>query len=330
MLIVKVLETRIDLHDINDMFCADYNKNILEKLKIQYVGKCFKSVLILDILKIIRRSSPMSKNKVLDGSVYIDISFEVSGVVYEKEEVIHNCSIIQINDNGTMHAKSDHASIYIKNSKELADLLIFKKMDKIPVIVMASRYQIYDTEISISAVPLIPILKKSIIYKIVDYADKSDKSDDSDKYDYSDKNIKKIVDLDSIKMLESDLLKASKNKTIYNSFRKLLYPLKEYKKVKTGSVKNISVEGFSGLKVGDLVYKPIDYLDDATFLILGNNHKIEGIELEIEKSELEIKLFNDYYKNMITLLDFCQVYDTADKVKELNKVWSLFNSLKHA
>jgi 16S rRNA C1402 N4-methylase RsmH len=34
------------------MFCADYNKNILEKLKIQYVGKCFKSVLILDILKI--------------------------------------------------------------------------------------------------------------------------------------------------------------------------------------------------------------------------------------------------------------------------------------
>lgn len=325
MHIVKVLETRIDLHDINDMFCADYNKNILEKLKIQYVGRCFKSMLILDILKIIRRSSPMSKNKVLDGSVYIDISFEVSGVVYEKEEIIHNCSIIQINDNGTMHAKSEHASIYIKNSKELADLLIFKKMDKIPVIVVASRYQIYDTEISISAVPLIPILKKSIIYKIVDHVE----YDDSDKSDLSD-DLNKVIDLESIKKLESDLAKVSKNKTIYNSFRKLLYPFKDYKRVKDGSVKNISVDGFSELNVGDLVYKPIDYLDEKNYLLLNDKHKVEGIELEIEKSELEIKLFNEYYKNMKTLLEFCQTYDTADKVKELNKVWMLYNSLKHA
>jgi len=262
----------------------------------------------------------MSKNKVLDGSVYIDISFEVSGIVYEKEEIIHNCSIIQINDNGTMHAKSEHASIYIKNSKELADLLIFKKMDLIPVIVVASRYQIYDTEISISAVPLIPILKKSVVYKIVDHIAVSDEFDRSD--------IKKIVDLDSIKKLESDIVKASKNKNVYNSFRKLLYPYKEYKKVISGSVKKISLDGFSGLKTGDLVHKPVNYLDDDTYLILTSDHKIDT-QLEIEKSELEIKLFNDYYKSMITLLEFCQNYDTADKVKAKNKVWSLYNSLKH-
>lgn len=320
MHIVKVLETRIDLHDINDMFCADYNKNILEKLKTQYVGRCFKSVYILDILQILRCSAPMSKNKVLDGSVYIDIAFEVSGIVYEKEEIIHNCSIIQINDNGTMHAKSQYASIYIKNSKELADLLIFKKLDEIPVIVVASRYQIYDTEISISAVPLIPILKKSIIYKIVDHVARSENSDDFDK------DIKKI-DLNSIKKLESDLA-ASKNKNIYNSFRKLLYPFKEYKKIKVGTVKKISNDGFSELKTGDLVHKPVDYLDDNTFLILGDK-KVEGVELEIEKEELEIKLFNDYYKNMVMLLEFCQNYDTAEKVKAQNKIWSLYNSLKH-
>jgi hypothetical protein len=223
-----------------------------------------------------------------------------------------------------MHAKSQYASIYIKNSKELADLLIFKKMDEIPVIVVASRYQIYDTEISISAVPLIPILKKSIIYKIVDNVAKSDSSDDFDIL-----TVNKI-NMASIKKLESDLVKASKNKNIYNSFRKLLYPFKDYKKIKVGKVKKISTDGFSELKTGDLVHKPIDYLDNDSFLLLDDNHTVEAIELEIEKGELEIKLFNYYYKNMITLLEFCQNYDTVDKVKAHNKIWSLYNSLRHA
>lgn len=318
MHIVKVLESRIDLHNINDIFCADYSKNLLNKLKEQYIGRCFKSMFIIDILRIIKRSAPMSKNKVLDGSVYIDIAFEVSGIVYEKEEIVHNCEIIQINDNGTMHAKSEYASIYIKNSKELADLLIFKKLDKIPVIVVASRYQIYDTEISISAVPLIPIIKKSIIYKVIESLD-NNKSDN-----LFESTINKI-DFSEIKKLEDDLNKCDKK--IYNSFRKLLYPYKEYKRIKIGTVKKISSDGFSELKSGDLVYKPIDYLDDDTYLILGNK-MIDGVELEIEKSELEIKLFNEYYRNMTILLEFCKNYDTADKVKLQNKIWSLFNSLK--
>jgi len=109
----------------------------------------------------------------------------------------------------------------------------------------------------------------------------------------------------------------------------LLYPFKEYKKVTSGLVKKISLDGVSELKTGDLVYKPVNYLDDDTYLILSDNHKVDAVQLDIEKQELEIKLYNDYYKSMITLLEFCQNYDTADKVKAKNKVWSLYNSLKH-
>src|SRR4051812_26980532 len=114
MRVIKYLETRIDIDDITDVICADYNLMILEQLRKKYNGRCFKSVYILDILSIVRRGRILCKAKDLDGGMYVDIIFEASCQVYEKGEIIQKCQIIQIGDGGIFLAKSEHCFIKIK------------------------------------------------------------------------------------------------------------------------------------------------------------------------------------------------------------------------
>lgn len=321
MKLKKVLETRIDINNINDIYCSDYDKKILQILKDKYINKCFKSIYILDVLQIIKRSGLQCKNKVLDGHMYVDISFEVYGVLYEKGDIIHNCKIIQINANGAMHAKSEYASLHIKNPE---GIVIFKEMDEIPVIVNIARYNIFDTEISASTIPLIPILKKSTIFKIVD-----NKNLGPDEY-------KDLLDLKELHDLEAKLSSSSKsNKSIFKFFRELLYPYKTPKKINFGTTDKISFDNLILLKPDDLVYKLNSYLDDNTYLKLNlsDKSKIETLYndtsiIEIEKSDYIIHLLNEYGKNIEHLLEFINLYDTTAKIKAKSQVWALYNTLK--
>jgi len=316
MLIRKVLETRLDIVNANDMFCANYGNKILDMLKLRFIKKCFKSIYIIDVVSILRRGNISCKSKALDGSTYIDVTFEVDGIIYEKGEVIHGCKIIQINNNGTMHAKSEYASIYIKNTKELADSLVFKEGDVIPVITTLSRYQIYDSEISIAALPFIPIQKKSIIFHIVESTDTSD-----------------IFDMDSIKNLEKQISDV-KNKAIYKFFRELLYPFKKYKKDIDSKFKRSLLKDISSIKSGDYVYLPINYLDDESFIIC-NQKEVKTLEalipstvLEIPLNILSLEICITYKKNLLQLLGFLQNYDTMEKIKQNTNIWSLYDALR--
>lgn len=323
MKVKKILETRLDIQNTNDIYCADYNSKLVNLLKERYNGRCYKSIYILDILRIVRRNTLICKNKVLDGSLYIDITFEVSGIVYEKGDIIHKCKIIQINNNGTMHAKSEYASLIIKN---ISGAIVFKEFEEIPVIVNVVRYGIFDNEISISAIPLVPIIKKSTIFKIIEQHDKGIKNY-NELFDFAElqKNI------DSVKNI------AKSNKTVYTFFKDLLYPFKKVKTLKVGKSLKIELQSLLELKNGDLVFNPISNLDDDTYLILrGSDTDIKKIEsdytdisiVEIDKSEYIIHLLNEYNKNIDQLLEFLKVYDTQDKIKEKSHIWSLYKILK--
>jgi hypothetical protein len=91
----------------------------------------------------------------LDGEAYVDILFEVSGIVYEEEEIIHNCKIIEI-INDSMIAKSEYASIQIKI---INNITVFKKGEEIPIIVKKVAYKPFENGIAIVAIPFVPIIK---------------------------------------------------------------------------------------------------------------------------------------------------------------------------
>jgi hypothetical protein len=317
MKVIKIVETRVDINDISDMFCSDYNSNILKKLKTLYTKKCFKSIFILDILRIVNRSSLHCKNKVLDGGTYIDVSFEVSGIIYEKGEVIHNCKIIQINNNGTMHAKSEYASINIKNVEGLA---VIKESDEIPVIVHMVRCNIFEEEISVLAIPFIPIVQPSIIYKITGVE--------------KDRDIENLFDMDELTKLENTLVALKKsNKNVYKFFVELIYPYKSTKSLNEFKSQIITLENLYNLQQDTLVYNPEAYLDNNTYVILNETAKnklmnSETSIVEIDKRDYILHLLNTYSKRLNTLMEFVQLYDSIEKIKNKSQVWSLYALLK--
>jgi hypothetical protein len=319
MKITKIIETRIDINDIGNMFCSDYDHNILQILKKLYVKKCFKSIFILDINRIVSRSSLHCKNKVLDGGTYIDISFEVSGIIYEKGEIIHNCKIIQINNNGTMHAKSEYASIHIKN---VEGLVVAKENDEIPVIAHMVRCNIYEEEISISAILFMPIIQPSIIYKI-------------NNSNFANNEITDIFNIDSLTKLKKDINDIKKNnKNVYKFFTELLYPYKSIKNLNIWKTTEITLDNLLKLSQDNYVYNPEAYLDNSTYAILDVASKEKVISastttvLEIDKKDYILHLFNVYFSRLNTLLEFLQTYDTVEKIKTKNQIWSFYTLFK--
>ena len=50
MIVNKILETTIDLFDSAEIYTADVEAMLIKKLEARYKNKCFKSVLITEIL----------------------------------------------------------------------------------------------------------------------------------------------------------------------------------------------------------------------------------------------------------------------------------------
>jgi hypothetical protein len=314
MKITKKLETRLDISS-KDMYCPDYNKNFMQILNTKYLNRCYKSIYITDILQILNRSPIHCKTKTLDGEAYVDILFEVSGIVYEEEEIIHNCKVIEIL-NDSMIAKSEHASLQIKI---INNSTVFKKGTEIPVIVKKVRYKPFEQGISVIAIPFVPIKKPIIYYKISsDQTNVAIVNKSTQLFDF--KNLDKIID--TLKSLK-------KNKISYKFFQEFIYPYKKYKQT-PGKGTSLSLDNLNKLKTGDVVYQPESYLDDDNYYLLNEKDivKLNPIFVEIDKSQFIYHILNLYQKNLIKLIDFIQLYDTKEKIKEKEDVWKMYALFK--
>lgn len=315
MKIEKILEARLDITDTNHMFSQNYDKIFLDMLKQKYNRKCYKSILITDVIKIIKRSNIYCKSKVLDGSMYVDIQFLVSGIIYEQEEIIHKCKIIQIHSNGIMHAKSEYAAIQISN---IEGMNIFKENEEIPIIVKRVKYNLFENEITILAFPLIPLKKKIVLYKA--------------NTELNDINKQSSELLEEITTLLKDIDKYKKSyKESYEFFTTLLYPFKNNITLKADKIK-IGSDLFKKLN-NNIVTNSYSYLLDDFVYILNEKTKESLFEnipiIEIPFDELVIRILSDYKKNIITVKEFIETYDSKEKIKASSHIWSVFKMLKH-
>lgn len=288
----------------------------LNLLKKKFINRCYKSVFILDILEIVNRSGLNCKAKALDGNVYLDVQFKALCLVYENGEIVHNCKIIQILSKNVILAKSEHCSIQIKNPTKID---IFKENDEIPVIVNVSRYPLFDSEISISSIPLIPTFKNSVIY-VVDSNTAPIESDS--------KEMESL--LDEIKDIKKSIEKYDKKAIKF--FVELLYPYKKYKSYKSlGDV--LSIQDLSKLNDNDNIYISDRYLNDDSYYKFPANFDVEKLDLleaiktTISLGELKFKLIFEHKKDLTTLLEFLQEYN-IEKIKKNSIIWQIYNSLK--
>lgn len=310
MLINKVLEDRLDISDVNELFTSNYDGMILKNLAKKYKGKCFKSMLITDIVRIIRRGKIECKPKVLDGSAYVDVMFEVTGIVYEENEVIHNCKIIRIDSGtGTMHALSEHAVIQINNS----GANIYKEGERIPVMAKMTRYYPFKPKIAVAASPLVPTVTRAQVFKVT-----------ATNYAISESEMEKfntvIKELEDIKKL---------HKKIYDFFVTLLFP---YKKDPIASFKKIQLspqpmkEGSEGY-----IYIPPTRLNEYYFHILTDGDLNSLGEYDILDSTYEAALNHVLYemiKKAYQLKSFIENYNTIEQTKSISHVLKMYQTLK--
>jgi DNA-directed RNA polymerase subunit E'/Rpb7 len=316
MKVIKFLETRVDITNINDMFCSDYNLMIINLLKKKFNNRCYKSVYILDILDIINRSSLNCKAKALDGFVYIDVQFKALCLLYEKGEIIHDCKIVQILSKNIILAKSAYCSIQIKNSTKVD---IFKENDEIPIIVNTVRYNLFDTEVAISATPLIPIFRDPIVYVI-----------DSNKNKEHEAESLYKENKDEINNLEKDISKFDKKAIKF--FTDIMYPFKKYKSYKK-NVDVLTLKDLDKIAEGDILYIGDRYLNEDIYYRGSKSFDISSLDLQdpleilIPLHEMQNKLIFEYKKDLTTLLEFLQEY-SIEKIKKNSILWQIYNSLK--
>lgn len=325
MILNKIIEVRLNIDNINDMFCSNYNDMIFKQLTERYVNKCFRSIYILEILRIIKRSKLTCKDKKLDGNTYIDILFEVQGIIYEKNEIIHDCEIIQINNNGIIHAKSKYASLQIKNNTGYD---IFKPDEKIPVIINTVRYNLFQGDISVSANPLIPVDKEIAYYRIIE----------KDNNEHNQLNVIKLMD--AVKVLENFIKKINKTnegEKIINFFVKnLLYPYKkyqDYKKLYNCQKSKIEITSFESLNNGDVIFRPSLYLTDDTFYYqsadnLSNIINENKVILNITYYDAINHIIYDYMKDLLCLKGFLENYTSLSHIKKYSNIWQMYTRLK--
>lgn len=329
MKIKKVLDVRIDVKDTTDMFCSNYNKKIIELLNKKFKGRCFGGVYILEVTGILLRSRLMGKNKSLNGDVYLDVKFEADAIVYEKNDVIHNCKIIQINNNGTIHAKSKYSSLYIKNA---GGITLFKEGDNIISIVNNVQYNPFESEILITAVPLLVIPKKSTIFLIKDSKDQS--SDLKEVHGKSIEDLATYYDSMAFSIEEHSKLKKLYPKS-FKIFRELLYPFKSAKKYSFGKSIQISKDNLEKIAYDEYIYRPYSFLDDDLFYVLKKTGINEVKKIFPDTSVIEIskegyikKVINEYIKNLHTLNEFIENYKDDESIKDGLKIWTLYKLTK--
>lgn len=165
MIIKKVLETSIDLTDPVEIYNHDINPMIIKKLTTRYKNRCFQSIYVLSIVKIIRRSSIKMTTARLDGSASIDIQFEVEGIVLIEGNILHGCKVIEIHTNAIT---AEHKYVGIKLQRDSSNKIsqILQIGQVIPVIVKKVRYIPNQSKISMIASPYVPSITDPVVYKI--------------------------------------------------------------------------------------------------------------------------------------------------------------------
>jgi hypothetical protein len=291
-------------------------------LKKKYNNICYKSVYILDILEITRRGNITCKNKELNGSVYVDVQFKADCLIYEKNEIIHNCKIVQISDKNIILAKSQHCAIQIKNVSKMD---IFKQNEEVPVIVHATRYNLFDTEISVSAIPFVPIPKEIILYRIKPSETVEDLCSD-------------IKDeLKEIEKLNNEISKFPPKAIKF--FTELIYPFDKYYKYTQCEKLDIVefVKSFDSVQDDDIIFTGNRYLNEGIIYRVKSADKSavksldksleDATEIEITKAALYDRVVFEYKKDLFTLFEFLENYN-VDRIKKNSFLWTMYKNLK--
>ncbi len=324
MIITKILMTSIDLLDPNDIFQADLDALILRKLNERYSKKCYQSILILNVERILKRSTAKITDNRLDAGASVDVQFEVKGVVLASGEILHGCVVSEIRDD-IITAEHEYAGIKLKADPSGQMIKILQLGQKIPVVVHNVRYTINEHHISVLGAPYAPSPDNVIIYNNIDNAEGLS-AEETSKLEYMMQIIEK----------EEEQHKSHADQKQYQFFKDILYSYKTKQKPELNkalaSFKPVKLElkELLELKSGCIVYPNTDERINKRLFISNTIMQPDNVNIVINNSLYNILMdvLTKYLYYMQALRGFMEVYPTTDDAKKVMSYWTLCRKLQ--
>jgi hypothetical protein len=321
MIIKKIQETSIDLMTPQEIFHHDIDTLLMQKLSSRYRGRCFQSIYILSIVRIIRRSSIRMTITRLDGSASVDVQYEVEGLVLNPGDVLHGCKIIEIHNNA-ITAEHKYVGIKLQNSVTNKISQILQVGQTIPVVVQKVRYIPHQKNISMIATPYIPTTNEDPIYRI--------------KSALTPPEVEKLgMFVDQIDD-ELKLHDGIKDERKYIFFHDLMYPYKNNIKYERTQIAEfmgmkpiaLNLKSLIGIKSGVVSMPSEDHLSNQR-IFWSNSTKVpsELQLIDIDMYPVAASYFNRYLSYLQTLRGFVETY-TADNIKQMVTYWRICKAAK--
>jgi hypothetical protein len=334
-LFMKSIQTIILLTEPHEIYSNNIENLIMDKLRGEFIGKTFKSCLVVDIQEILQMGNVIYLYTRQNASATCCVRFNAKCIIVKKYEVIHNCVVQKVDKKGHIIARNKYAAIYIKASNLTQTI---KQGQEIPVIAAGLiKYTPYKHTISINALPFIPIFRSEVLYEV--------------NITNTTGIVENIYAELKVEMEKANKIK-DKNPEVYKFFIDLLYPYKsktaEIDRLKSkDSARILSIEELLKMKEGETII-----ISNPEFMLTSNdpsvllhiNVKSDDI---LDYPELQavgdsgIKTTESYEAIMghiihlnkefyITMSELCNTYNTLELIKKNNNLWDIFTSGKRA
>jgi len=326
MNVTKILETSINIFNPNELFQHNFNDLLIQKLTKRYKNRCYQSIYVLKINKIIRRSSIKLSMSRLDGSGDISVQFEVDGIVLIENSILHNCKILKIHTNA-ITAEHEYVGIKLQKSQSNKISQVLQVDQIVSVIVNQVRYITNKKKITMIATPYMPVqtIEELVIYNILSGITQ----EESDKV--------KLF-LDKIKEEESLHDKIKKEKR-YSFFQDMMYPYKVNHKFEREGISehyklkpvNLTLKEILAIKSGILIYSDLDHRSHKrVFVGPSITNQLDNDEFIIDSDLFPIIMncLNKYLFYLRGLRGFVETYNTPELMKKQIAHWHIMKMTK--
>jgi hypothetical protein len=184
MLTKKIIQVGVDLLDVNHIYNPNKEEFLMNALKTKYVNKCYQSILIKKISLIIKHSLTYINTASINGVCYINVLFEVEGIIISPGTICHGCVVESTNNTGIIIDNPNISGMLLANStfsiyqtnQQTKNYInsIMRSLSRsliIPVIVLEAKYETGQNKITINGIPFIPIAIGTIIYEVKQESD---------------------------------------------------------------------------------------------------------------------------------------------------------------
>jgi hypothetical protein len=326
MKIKKIFTTRITLESSDLIYNSDKKSVCRDILQEKLVGRCYQSCLIESIDNIDCLSRTYTSDS-LDASAYINVKFEVTGIIYQYNEIVHKCKIFMIkSDNSNLHitAENEYAVVDIEIKEDELDQLIYKKDDIIPIIVIESQYIPHKKKISVTGALFLPSYPENRFFIM--------------KRELSTEEKERLLYLtNKVEEEEKTEYLSDDERNIRDSVNRLLYPFKRMRKFEDNNIaKSLNFQPKRFDEIYDLNYgifcQPIELHRNSKMFYYSPIVDIpEDVSLElIEEDGFEIfcRFLRNYILYMNIVETFVEEYGTMENFDEYRYVWNFYERNK--